>query len=66
MTDVALLSGWSEVDNGWTCEVESVGRDGVRALVRVSCSADGQDWSMKVVGQQKMTKGILDQVSRPL
>jgi len=50
------------MEHGWTCEVEIVGRDGVRAVVRVSCSAEDEDWSMKVVGQQKVTKGILDQV----
>lgn len=62
VTDLALLSEWYEGDQGWSCEVESVGRDGVRAVVRVNCSAEGQEWSMKVVGQQKVSKGILDQV----
>ncbi|ORY89597.1 hypothetical protein BCR35DRAFT_154178 [Leucosporidium creatinivorum] len=60
--DVATLSDWSETDDGWSCEVESVGRDGVRAVVRVSCSAEGDEWTMKVVGQQKVSKGLLDQI----
>ena len=64
ITDCQMLTNWSSSKDEASLEVETLGRDGVRSVVKVSRRQD--EWSMEIVGQQQMTKGLADQVSLSL